>query len=84
MSSPAFDITTRLSELVETALKDGPQIVTQDGVETAVLVSIEDWKHLQSARSQTEADPLTDPNGPHDIYISPSSYLRIRPAEFND
>jgi prevent-host-death family protein len=50
ISSPAFDIKTQLSDLVETALKQGPQVVTKDGVETAVLVSIEDWKHLKAGQ----------------------------------
>jgi len=79
MSSPASDITTQLSDLVETALKEGPQVVLKDGVETAVLISIEDWKHLQKSNRHHAIDPLTDPNGPHDIYIPPRGRYRHRP-----
>jgi prevent-host-death family protein len=91
MSSPAFDITTPLSDLVETTLKEGPQVVAKDGVETAVLVSIDDWKHLNagkrsglasggSARSLKEV--LLDPNGPRDIYVPPRGrYRRRTPVE---
>lgn len=32
----------RFSELLEASLKDGPQVVTERGVETAVLVPIEE------------------------------------------
>lgn len=37
----------RFSELLDSSLKEGPQIVTRRGVETAVLVPIEEWRRLQ-------------------------------------
>lgn len=40
----------RFSELLDAALKDGPQVITRDGVEQAVLVSIEEWHRLQRGR----------------------------------
>ena len=86
MSSPAFDIKTQLSDLVESALKEGPQVVTKDGVETAVLVSIEDWKRLNPGADSNPIPPrrslkdiLLDPNGPHDIYIPPRGRYKHRP-----
>lgn len=39
----------RFSELLETTLREGPQIVTRRGVETAVLVPIATWRRLQRA-----------------------------------
>ena len=89
MSSTAFDITTPLTDLVEATLKEGPQVVTKDGVETAVLVPIKDWKHLQAGQRLGAGSPgrplkeiLLDPNGPHDIYIPPRGrYRRRKPAE---
>ena len=36
----------RFSEMLETSLADGPQVVTKRGVETAVLVPIEEWRRL--------------------------------------
>jgi len=41
------DAKARFSELLETTLKKGPQVVTKRGVEAAVLVSIEEWRRLQ-------------------------------------
>lgn len=86
MPSPAFDITSPLSDLVETTLKEGPQVVTKDGVETAILVSIEEWKRLRSGNTSNTTDPrknlkdvLLDPNGPHDIYIPPRRRIKRRP-----
>jgi prevent-host-death family protein len=37
----------RFSEFLEASLSDGPQIVTRRGVETAVLVRIEEWRRLE-------------------------------------
>ena len=35
------------SEMLETSLTEGPQIVTRRGVETAVLAPVEQWRHLE-------------------------------------
>src|ERR1017187_2877326 len=43
------DAKARFSELLEETIRMGPQIVTRRGVETAVLVPIEEWKRLQRA-----------------------------------
>jgi antitoxin Phd len=36
----------RFSEVVDTAAKKGPQIITRHGVEAAVLVSITEWRRM--------------------------------------
>ena len=41
------DAELRFNELLDTALSEGPQIVTRCGVETAVLVSIEQWRRME-------------------------------------
>ena len=41
------DAKSRFSELLDTALAEGPQIVTKRGVETAVLLPIEQWRRLE-------------------------------------
>ena len=41
------DAKARFSELLATSLVEGPQIVTKRGVETAVLVPIEQWRRLE-------------------------------------
>jgi prevent-host-death family protein len=41
------DAKARFSELLETTMKKGPQMVTRRGVEVAVLVPIEEWHRLQ-------------------------------------
>ncbi|MDE0232374.1 MAG: type II toxin-antitoxin system prevent-host-death family antitoxin [bacterium] len=37
----------RFSEMLETSQVEGPQIVTKRGVETAVLVAMEEWREIQ-------------------------------------
>jgi antitoxin Phd len=41
------DAKARFSEFLDAALKKGPQVVTRRGVETAVLVPIDEWRRLQ-------------------------------------
>ena len=45
---PLQDAKARFSELVDTAIKKGPQIVTRRGVETVVVVPIEEWRRLRN------------------------------------
>ena len=44
---PVQDAKAKFSELLDTTLSEGPQIVTKRGVETAVLVPIEQWRRLE-------------------------------------
>ena len=44
---PVQDAKSRFSELLDTALTEGPQIVTKRGVEAAVLLPIEQWRRLE-------------------------------------
>ena len=44
---PVQDAKARFSELLDTTLAEGPQIVTKRGVEAAVLLPIEQWRRLE-------------------------------------
>jgi prevent-host-death family protein len=50
---PVQDAKARFSELLDASLEEGPQIVTRRGVETAVLVPVEEWRRLQEAARPT-------------------------------
>ena len=41
------DAKARFSELLDVTLSEGPQIVTKRGVETAVILPIEQWRRLE-------------------------------------
>jgi prevent-host-death family protein len=47
------DAKARFSELLETCLRDGPQIVTKRGAEAAVLMPMDDWRRLQHSARPT-------------------------------
>jgi antitoxin Phd len=47
--------------LLETSLREGPQIVTKRGVETAVLVPIAQWRRLQQAARPSLKELLLAP-----------------------
>lgn len=85
MTWQVYDAKARFSELLDAALKEGPQIVTRRGVETAVLVPIDEWKHLNEKARKAMPDPLRDPAGPHDIPLAPRRpVLKLRPFRFDD
>jgi prevent-host-death family protein len=43
------DAKARFSELLDATIKNGPQMVTRRGIETAVLVPIKEWRRLQDS-----------------------------------
>lgn len=47
------DAKARFSELLDTCLKEGPQVVTKRGTDTAVLVPVADWRRLQESARPT-------------------------------
>jgi antitoxin Phd len=56
------DAKNRLSEVVDAAVRGQPQVVTRRGVETAVIISHEDYARMTAAPTEgpTFADYLID------------------------
>jgi prevent-host-death family protein len=69
----------RFSEFLEASLKEGPQVVTRRGVETAVLVPIEQWRRLQGAGRPTLKELLLAPQPRIDAYRATRRRWRRRP-----
>ncbi len=58
---PVQDAKSRFSELLDTCVSEGPQLVTRRGAETAVLIPIAEWKRLNSsARTSLKTLLLSD------------------------
>ena len=77
------DAKARFSELLKAALEKGSQIVTRRGVETAVLVPIEEWRRLQrSARPSLKALLLAESPRFEDLVPKERSFRRRPPVEF--
>lgn len=54
------DAKARFSELLETCLNEGPQLVTRRGTYAAVLVPVRDWQELQRMARPALKDLLLD------------------------
>ncbi len=52
-SWPVQDAMARFSEMLETCLKEGPQMITQRGADTAVLVPAQEWRSLKRSAKPT-------------------------------
>lgn len=50
---PVQDAKARFSEMLETCLREGPQVVTKRGTDAAVLVPAADWKRIKHATRPT-------------------------------
>ena len=70
----------RFSELLETSLAEGPQIVTKRGVETAVLVPIDQWRRLERMTRPTLKELLLAPEPRTEALAPPRQPLRRRAA----
>lgn len=65
------DAKARFSEFLEASLKEGPQIVTRRGVESAVLIPIEDWRRLKLAARPSLKQLLLAPEPRFENLIPP-------------
>ena len=72
---PVQDAKSRFSELLDTTIAEGPQIVTKRGVEAVVLLPIEQWRRLERMTrpglkelllaSEARTEELTPPRQRH-------------------
>jgi antitoxin Phd len=52
-SWPVQDAKARFSEMLETCLNEGPQLITKRGADAAVLVPVKDWQLMKRAAKST-------------------------------
>ena len=77
------DAKARFSELLDTTLKQGPQVVTRRGVEAAVLVSVEEWRRLHQETRPGLKELLLGPGPRFENIVPPRGKLRRRrPVRF--
>jgi prevent-host-death family protein len=72
------DAKARFSEFLDATIKKGPQVVTRRGIETAVLVPIEEWNRLQRAARPGLKALLLAPEARFENLIAESRNLRRR------
>ena len=78
MKWPVQDAKSRFSELLDTAMAEGPQIVTKRGVETAVLLPIEHWQRLERMTKPGLKELLLAPEARTEQLTPPRSQHRHR------
>jgi antitoxin Phd len=77
-SWPVQDAKARFSELLETCLKEGPQIVTKRGVDAAVLMPVGDWRRLQRSARPTLKELLLTAAPRGELHLPKRGGLRQR------
>ena len=74
------DAKARFSEFLDATIKKGPQVVTRRGIETAVLVPIEEWNRLQKSRQRGLKALLLAPEPRFESVLTKTRKLRGRPV----
>ena len=75
---PVQDAKARFSELLDTCLREGPQMVTKRGEEAAVLVPARDWQRLQQAARPTLKELLLAPSPRGELHVPKRGRLERR------
>jgi antitoxin Phd len=75
----AQDAKARFSELLDTTIKNGPQVVTRRGIETAVLVPIQEWRRLQASSRPSLKDLLVGSGPRFENLVHKHRSIRRRP-----
>lgn len=68
---PVQDAKAHFSELLEASLTEGPQVLTRQGVEVAVLVPIDEWRRLEQAARPTLKELLLTESPRAEIPLPP-------------
>lgn len=76
---PVQDAKSRFSELLDTCVSEGPQLVTRRGAETAVLVPIAEWNRLHNSARATLKSLLLSNDNRVDFEIPTRGKAKRRP-----
>jgi prevent-host-death family protein len=78
---PVQDAKERFSEFLDACLLEGPQMVTRRGTEAAVLVSVQEWRRLQSAGRLSLKELLLSDQARTDLVVAPRGQANRHPVE---
>jgi antitoxin Phd len=74
----------RFSKLIDDTLEKGPQVVTRRGIDTAVVVSIDEWHKLKDENRLTWKDVLLSEPPRFEIPLSKRSLVKSRKPPVSD
>lgn len=77
------DAKNKLSEVVNTSITKGPQIISRRGKNTAVLLSYEEYKQLTNKKKTVKEALMAMDISQLDLTRDKSSTGRATPLEFN-
>ncbi len=84
-SWPVQDAKARFSEMLDTCLQDGPQMVTRRGAEQAVLVPMAEWRRLTAAPKRTLKELLLTDEARHVFEFPYRASMPVpEPPSFDD
>ena len=66
---PVQDAKARFSELLETCINEGPQLVTKRGTNAAVLVPVAEWLRLNNSAKQSLKSLLLSDDARGDLVL---------------
>jgi prevent-host-death family protein len=75
---PVQDAKARFSEMLETCLREGPQVVTKRGTDTAVLVPMAEWQRLERTAKPTLKELLLTDEARGELNVPPRGARRRR------
>lgn len=78
---PVQHAKARFSELLDTCISDGPQLVTKRGVAAAVLVPVDVWRRLEQASRPSLKELLRTDIARTDRLVPERRKLRRRTAK---
>ena len=78
---PVQEAKARFSEFLDACLLEGPQMVTRRGTEAAVLVSVQEWRRLQSAARPSLKKLLLSDQARTDMVVAPRGQAKRRRVE---
>ncbi len=71
----------KLSEVIDTAEKKGPQMITRRGVETVVVVPVAEWRRLQSSGPKRTLLEVLQSGPRFEIPLPDRHKIRMRKVE---
>ena len=77
---PVQNAKARFSEMLETCLREGPQLVTKRGAEAAVLVPVSNWRRLEHTVKPTLKELLLSDFGRAELNVPSRGRRRRRKA----
>jgi prevent-host-death family protein len=77
---PVQDAKARFSELLDTCVAQGPQMVTKRGAEAAVLVPVAQWRRMQTMNRPSLKELLMTDEGRGELVLPERGQDQHRPA----